>query len=58
MTTFLELFRQGFDTAQIAEMTRCNEATVYNMLERDRVSDSRRKPEKAPLVSYWNGTAQ
>lgn len=58
MTTFLELFRQGYDTAQIAEMTRCNEATVYNGIIRDRVSDRRSKPEKAPLVSYWNGTAQ
>ena len=58
MTTFLELFRQGYDTAQIAEMTNEKEHIIYNMMIRDRVSDRRRKPEKAPLVSYWNGTAQ
>lgn len=37
MTSFLDLFRQGYDTAQIAEMTGCAENVVYNMIHREKL---------------------
>lgn len=39
MTSFLELFRQGYDTAQIAAMTGETEALVYNMMHRDKLGE-------------------
>lgn len=37
MTSFLELFRQGYDTAQISDLTGCSEAQVYNMMHREKL---------------------
>lgn len=37
MTTFLELFRQGYDTAQISAMTGEPENIVYNMIHREKL---------------------
>lgn len=39
MTSFLTLFRQGHDTAQIAKLTGETEAVVYNMMHRERISE-------------------
>lgn len=60
MTTFTELFRQGFDTAQIAHMTGETEAIVYNMMYRERLLSQPHMPQKRrrDLVAYWNGTGE
>jgi hypothetical protein len=59
MTTFLELFRQGYDTAQIAAMTGESEAVVYNMMTRERVAANpipKHEIKRRQLHAYWNGT--
>ncbi len=42
MTNFLELFRQGYDTEQIAAMTGEPENIVYNMMHREKLGRTER----------------
>lgn len=42
MTSFLDLFRQGYDTAQISAMTGEPEHVVYNMMHREKLGQVER----------------
>lgn len=42
MTGFLDLFRQGYDTAQISAMTGEPEHVVYNMMPREKLGRTER----------------
>jgi crossover junction endodeoxyribonuclease RusA len=47
---FIELFRAGYDTMQIAEMTNDEEHVVYNMMHCDRVPQPRPSGMKQVLL--------
>lgn len=52
MTGFLELFRQGYDTAQISAMTGEPEHVVYNMMHREKLGEAEQAKLAEKLESF------
>lgn len=61
MKGFMQLFRLGHDTAEIADMLGEPEHLVYNHLYRERLLETpphvrKNREAERKLVAYWNGT--